>query len=125
MLSNIVNIVKMGIKKDGTLPPEARDKFLQLIFNTADLGECAKRVFTKEQLEKKVQDYLDTNMGDELRRYIMVKECRKLSRTIEEKLSVGDLICILRYILKVNGYRLRGTTENNYQGWIYWIKKDN
>ena len=73
-----------------------------------NLDEAYKISFTQELLVEKdsLKKYKDMDFGKELRKYVKLNECKKLSVKIEDELTESDLLTILRAVLKKIGHKM-------------------
>jgi len=106
---SIINtdIKKKTIQKKLPLTEDFVNEFMRCILGF-DLKERETKCFSLEELEtnKAIDKYMKGNMGNKLREYITVHQCRKVSLQNEEILSEKDLITILRCCLKYFNYEL-------------------
>ena len=54
-----------------------------------------------------VENYLGSDFGEELRKYIHINTCRKLRKNDEHLLDEQGVLTILRCVLKKFGYNIR------------------
>ena len=104
------------------LTDEVLNKLVYIILGIDDIKKACGYIFNKNSLRKNnvVNAYLDAKMGDELRKYIYVKNCSKIRKDFEESLTIEDLLTIFRSTLKLKNYMIIGTRDKK-DSWRYFI----
>ena len=98
------------------------NKLVYIILGIDDIKKACGYNFNKNDLRKNnvVKSYLDAKMGDELRKYLYVKNCDKIKKEFEESLTTEDLLTIFRSVLKLKNYSVIGTRDKK-DVWRYFI----
>jgi len=105
------------------MPDEILDITLDIILGW-NRNNLLEKFFDLETIIKNnaVENYLGSDFGTELREYIYVNSCRKLRKENEESLDEKDLVIILRYILKIFGYKVLSRRKYVNQVYQYQYK---
>lgn len=111
-------VVKKGKKdplKTGIVSDENINKLIKIMIGIDTIDRAVGISFSKSTLKSidAVKKYVESHLGDELRKTMYMNDCRKLSKD-EKDISETDLITILRAILKPKKYVLVGF--NNCDG---------
>jgi len=101
------------------------NKLINLILGIENVQKACKITFSKDDMRTNhvVQKYLDAKMGDELRKYIYVKQCNKIRKECENTLDEDDILTITRAVLKMKNYKLTGSTDIKHVSYYFITPK--
>jgi hypothetical protein len=111
--------------KEDALTIEKLNQLINIMLKIDTVEKALAICFTKQTLieNNALEDYTTSNIGDILRECIYLNKCRKLTIK-DEQLKEGDLIVILKYVLKKFSYKmLTDVNRKNNNMRIYSICK--
>ena len=92
--------------KDAALTIDKLNQLINVMLKVDTIDKALAVCFSKETLveNNSLNEYKSQKIGDMLKECIYIKKCRKLALK-DEQLNEGDLIVILRYLLKKFNYK--------------------
>jgi len=84
------------------------NKLLKIVLNVDNIEQAYNIKFNIDtlRLNNTLTKYLESHMGDELRKCLYFNQCRTLNKQIESTLNESNIITIFRAVLRYKQHKL-------------------